>query len=922
MRTVTVGRVYVAAMVCFACFGGWSAVVGSEEDPSGILLQAVPDKLVVLTFDDSCASHYDVVAPILKRLGFGGSFYICDFDSFKTRKDWYMTWAQMRALDAAGFEIGNHTKGHAGGSDINPYLAMENDLLANDVPKPVTIAWPMFQTNPQTFADLTRNGYIFGRGGHQRPYRPAQDHPFDVPSLGINSSSTVADFVGKVRQAVDGRIVVLTLHGVPDMEHPSVSVEPAVFELMMQYLKDNGYTVIAMRDLATYIDPAKAATLPPTVSNVKVESSRLASEAKPWVAKDITGFNIRGLPPAQRLSASISLTVPYATDISALKPEIKLSPGATIDPAAEVARDFTTPQEYTVTGTDGSRKIYTVVVRKAAASTGKEMLAFDVPGHASVIVDDTVAVYVADETDVTNLAPTFQLSPLAYAVPKSGTPRDLSTPQTYKVIAEDGSARIYTARVIRITKPNAFTWTGTGSEQWSDSLSWSNNLGNGSAPSSDGAPNYILRFEKPGGYAVENDMQEDFALNQLRFLNARVDLKGKSLQFVKTLDMPPSLVGRKDVNITAALSLSDDLTVDVAQSAMVKLSGVVAGAGGLVKNGDGRLWISNPDNSYSGGTIINSGRLTVMVADRGLGAGPVTLNEGGELHLERVNASNDLILNGGIIDGSNGFGNSWNGQIILNGDARISSYADFRFNDVRGGISGPGSFTQIGTMGGFNRKGGTITFSGVNTYTGPTAVTQESMLRIMKPSALYNADATQWTADKIKVMNASTLQLAVGGEDQFTAAQVDTLIAQLSRSVDNNGLMEGAILAIDTGKATSPVALHGNMHDSKGPGGGGYAIQKIGKGTLTLSGSNPRTGPTIIKEGTLSLATPRSLGASDVHIDKGAVLALDFTGTIQIGQLYLDGKLQPNGTHRAENAAGFIKGTGSLVCRREEAPLR
>ena len=33
--------------------------------------EAVPDKLIVLTFDDSVASHYTVARPLLKRYGFG-----------------------------------------------------------------------------------------------------------------------------------------------------------------------------------------------------------------------------------------------------------------------------------------------------------------------------------------------------------------------------------------------------------------------------------------------------------------------------------------------------------------------------------------------------------------------------------------------------------------------------------------------------------------------------------------------------------------------------------------------------------------------------------------------------------------------------------------------------------------------------------
>ena len=101
-------------------------------DPGGILRKPIPDKLVVLTFDDACASGYTVVAPILKPLGFNASFYVCDFDSFKTRKDWYMTWRQMIELDRQGFEIGNHTVGHGGGMDN--YLAMEDELFANNGP--------------------------------------------------------------------------------------------------------------------------------------------------------------------------------------------------------------------------------------------------------------------------------------------------------------------------------------------------------------------------------------------------------------------------------------------------------------------------------------------------------------------------------------------------------------------------------------------------------------------------------------------------------------------------------------------------------------------------------------------------------------------------------------------------------------------
>src|SRR5437764_6652881 len=80
----------------------------------GFALEPVPDKLVVLTFDDSVASHYSVVRPMLKRYGFGATFFITEGFSFPTNKRDYMTWEQIAELHRDGFEIGNHTRDHMG----------------------------------------------------------------------------------------------------------------------------------------------------------------------------------------------------------------------------------------------------------------------------------------------------------------------------------------------------------------------------------------------------------------------------------------------------------------------------------------------------------------------------------------------------------------------------------------------------------------------------------------------------------------------------------------------------------------------------------------------------------------------------------------------------------------------------------------
>src|ERR1700704_6685629 len=92
-------------------------IVAASQSPSR--LESIPDKLVVLTFDDAKASHYTVVRPLLKKYGFGATFFISEGFTFRTNKEDYLTWDQIRELDRDGFEIGNHTRDHMAVSKAN-----------------------------------------------------------------------------------------------------------------------------------------------------------------------------------------------------------------------------------------------------------------------------------------------------------------------------------------------------------------------------------------------------------------------------------------------------------------------------------------------------------------------------------------------------------------------------------------------------------------------------------------------------------------------------------------------------------------------------------------------------------------------------------------------------------------------------------
>ncbi len=66
------------------------------------------------------------------------------------------------------------------------------------------------------------------------------------------------DFHRAIERGNGGQIAVLQFHGVPDTEHPWVHTPPERFRQYMDYLAEQGFTVIALRDLARYVHPGSA----------------------------------------------------------------------------------------------------------------------------------------------------------------------------------------------------------------------------------------------------------------------------------------------------------------------------------------------------------------------------------------------------------------------------------------------------------------------------------------------------------------------------------------------------------------------------------------------------------------------------------------------------------------------------------------
>jgi peptidoglycan/xylan/chitin deacetylase (PgdA/CDA1 family) len=236
-------------------------------------LDPIPDKLVVLTFDDASKSHYTVARPILLKHKFGATFFVTEGWDFATNKKDYMSWDEIKQLHKDGFEIGNHTLDHKGVTDktLADLPAQVRGINArckeHGIPQPVSFAYPGNAITKDALPVLKDLGIKFARrgGAPEYPYKegrgfayePGLDHPLLIPSAGdARPSWTLDDFKLAVSQARHGKIAVLQFHGVPDTAHDWVTSTKEQFEAYMKYLADNKFTVIALRDLAKYVDPA------------------------------------------------------------------------------------------------------------------------------------------------------------------------------------------------------------------------------------------------------------------------------------------------------------------------------------------------------------------------------------------------------------------------------------------------------------------------------------------------------------------------------------------------------------------------------------------------------------------------------------------------------------------------------------------
>ncbi|MGG4776011.1 autotransporter domain-containing protein [Paenalcaligenes sp. Me52] len=289
------------------------------------------------------------------------------------------------------------------------------------------------------------------------------------------------------------------------------------------------------------------------------------------------------------------------------------------------------------------------------------------------------------------------------------------------------------------------------------------------------------------------------------------------------------------------------------------IKNVLAGSDGLNKTGAGTLLLTAV-NSYSGGTTVSAGTLSVeQDASLGQSGEAVTLN-GGRLQITGTSFT------------SNG-NRAWSVG-AQGGTVDIADSANLFTLDSD--LSGSGVFTKAGD--------GTLVLTGANSYSGGTVIDGGKLVA----SVANLGSGTIKTNAELQLDQGSnaTLSQAIEGSGSVTKTGTGELHLT-GHNTWSGGLHidDGSVVASADSLGSGAIVNNANLQLQQSNdatlaqaiSGTGY-ISKTGAGVLTLTGnSSTFSGSTQVTDGGLLITKNSSLGG-DVTVANGATLA--GTGTV------------------------------------------
>lgn len=397
-------------------------------------------------------------------------------------------------------------------------------------------------------------------------------------------------------------------------------------------------------------------------------------------------------------------------------------------------------------------------------------------------------------------------------------------------------------------------------------------------------------------------------------------------------------------------------------------SGKITGAGGIDKQGTGRVTIGGTGHDYTGNVVVRGGtlRLASTVA-LGAGTGDIIITAGTiEIDTDGFSTSRPLDLGGtggsGTLRNVSG-NNSWNGVITLAiagtiaadsgtltiGTAGISAgtfavtLTGSATGIIAGNLTGTHNLTKDGT--------GTWTIEGTGSRTTQSTTINAGTLVIRNSTSLGTNGSTSTGAVTVAV--GATLRL----ENDITVGLAGTPATRpLSvggtgvgalgalRSTGNNSwlgnitlaggaatiVVDSGTLVLGQGGATPSTFAHGTRALTLGGAGTGTlngnitasagatsTLTKVDTGTWILTGTSTRTANNTVSRGTLNLQNVASLGTGTLTVtpsegEDATLVASGALGTfVNAGNTATNNALTATGsniTYRFDNTTAYAGG--------------
>jgi peptidoglycan/xylan/chitin deacetylase (PgdA/CDA1 family) len=162
----------------------------------------LPEKPIILTFDDGYRDNYEFAFPLLVKYGFTGAFFLVT-EPIDKGDDAYLTWPQVALMSRMGMDMEPHSYTHPdlSGQPLD-YVVWQvigsKEAIEERTGKTCRFfAYPSGQYDQQV-VDVLRSAYFWGALASRAGTEHSSDGMFDLARVRVRGSDTLEQFTHKL----------------------------------------------------------------------------------------------------------------------------------------------------------------------------------------------------------------------------------------------------------------------------------------------------------------------------------------------------------------------------------------------------------------------------------------------------------------------------------------------------------------------------------------------------------------------------------------------------------------------------------------------------------------------------------------------------------------------------------------------------